>query len=83
MLEVLQIHEPGDNPVTIRQLPVGTDDYQPLLKDIKNSLETRIIIDCSPEKVMELLKQAILVDMLEEYRVCLCTTTKFQEMISF
>lgn len=62
------MHAPEDNPVTIRQLPIG-DDYLPLLKEIKVSMENRIIIDCTPEKVVELLKQATLVKMLEDYQV--------------
>lgn len=63
------MHDPDDSPVTIRQLPSGTDDFLPLLKEIKVSTENRIIIDCTPEKVMELLKQATLVKMMEDYQV--------------
>lgn len=69
LVEILQMHNPEDSPVTIRQLPSGTDDYLPLLKQIKVSLENRIIIDCTPEKVMELLRQATLVNMMEDYQV--------------
>lgn len=63
------MHDPEDSPVTIRQLPAGTDDFLPLLKEIKISTENRIIIDCTPEKVMELLKQATVVNMMEDYQV--------------
>lgn len=63
------MHNPQDSPVTIRQLPTGTDDYLPLLKEIKISLENRIIIDCTPIKVVELMKQATLVGMMEDYQV--------------
>lgn len=66
--DVLQINEPNDYPVTVRQL--GPDDnYQPLLKQIEMAGENHIILDCSPEKVMNILKQAIGVKMMEEYQV--------------
>lgn len=66
--DVLQIHGPDDNPVTVRQLsPNG--DYKPLLKDIQLSGESYIILDCSPDKVMEILRQATTVKMMEEYQV--------------
>lgn len=64
------MHETNDQPVTIRQLPPDTDDYQSLLKKIKDTTENRIIIDCAPQKLMLLLKQAIEVGMLEDYQVC-------------
>lgn len=66
--DVLEKHGPGDNPVTIRQLP-DDDDYQPLLKFIENSQENHIVIDCSPDKVMQIFKQAVGVKMMEEYQV--------------
>lgn len=69
LVEILQMHDPEDTPVTIRQLPTDTNDYLPLLKEIKTSTENRIIIDCTPEITMELLKQAISVDMLDDYQV--------------
>lgn len=69
LVEILQMHDPEDTPVTIRQLPTDTNDYLPLLKEIKISTENRIIIDCTPEIVMELLRQATLVKMLEDYQV--------------
>lgn len=66
--DVLQIHEPYDNPVTVRQIGPG-EDYQPLLKEIEVSGENHIILDCSPDKIMNILKQAIGVKMMEEYQV--------------
>lgn len=69
--DVLQIHESTDKPVTVRQLGL-TDDYKPLLKEIKVSGESRIVINCNPEKVLKLLQQAAEVKMLEEYQVIIC-----------
>lgn len=66
--EVLQIHGPDDNPVTVRQLS-DDGDYKPLLKEIQLSGESYIILDCSPDKVMEILRQATTVKMMEEYQV--------------
>lgn len=64
----MEKHGPGDNPVTIRQLP-DDGNYQPLLKFIENSQQGQIVIDCSPEKVMEIFKQADGVKMMGEYQV--------------
>lgn len=66
--DVLQIHGPEDHPVTVRQLPED-DDYRPLLKEVALSGETRILLDCTPEKTQEIIKQAIKVKMMEEYQV--------------
>lgn len=71
--EVLQIHEPNDHPVTVRQLGLG-NDYQPLLKEIELSGETHIILDCSPIKIMNIMKQAIGVKMMEEYQSYIITS---------
>lgn len=68
--DVLQIHSPGDNPVTVRELPADSD-YKPLLKEVALSGETRILLDCSPEKIEEIIRQAIGVKMMEEYQVSL------------
>lgn len=62
--DVLEKH----GPVTIRQLP-DDDDYQPLLKFLEDAQENHIIIDCSPDKVMQIFKQAVGVKMMEEYQV--------------
>lgn len=66
--DVLQLHNPEDSPVKVFQL--GSDnDYKPLLKRIANNRESRIIIDASPEKVTDLIKQGIDMKMMEEYQV--------------
>lgn len=73
--DVLEIHGPGDSPITVRQIGAGPD-YRPLLKEVHSSGETRIIIDCAqPELVLELLRQGRDVKMLEEYQHYLITST--------
>lgn len=66
--DILQIHGPNDFPITVRQL--GDDgDYRPLLKEIKTSGENNIVLDCEPEKILDILRQAKEVNMLEDYQV--------------
>lgn len=66
--DILQIHNPEDSPITVRQLSTDTD-YKILLKEISHSAETRIVLDCSVDKIIEILKQASEVRLLEEYQV--------------
>ncbi|TMW40667.1 hypothetical protein DOY81_014253, partial [Sarcophaga bullata] len=49
-------------------------DYRPLLKQIKNSAEGNIVLDCSTEKVYEVLKQAQQVGMMSDYHSYLITS---------
>lgn len=70
---MLQIHGPSDHPVTVRQLG-ASNDYQPLLKEIEVSGETHIILDCSPDKIMNILKQAVGVKMMEDYQSYIITS---------
>lgn len=66
--DILQIHNPEDSPITVRQL--GEDpDYRPLLKEIQSSGENNIVLDCDPDKILEILRQAKEVKMLEDYQV--------------
>lgn len=66
--DVLENHGPSDNPITIRQLPED-DDYQQLLKFISTCQENHIVIDCTPDKVMKLFRQAFGVKMMTDYQV--------------
>lgn len=66
--DVLQIHEPSDTPITVRHIG-ESPDYRPLLKEILNSGETHIILDCAPDKILEIFCQGGDVKMLEEYQV--------------
>ncbi len=65
--------------VQIRQLVPGpNNDYRPLLKDIKTFAETRIILDCRPENVHEVLRQAQQVGITTAYHTYLITTLDLQ-----
>nr|CAD7599303.1 unnamed protein product [Timema genevievae] len=64
---VLQIHGPGDPPVTIRKIIPGGDN-RPLLKEMYNFTETHIIVDCDTNNVISLLQQAKEVGMMGDYQ---------------
>ncbi|KAI5730902.1 hypothetical protein M8J77_001892 [Diaphorina citri] len=75
---------PGRPSVTIRQLPPDTDDYRPLLKEIKNSSESHILLDCSMDKTVTILKQAKEVHLMGDYQNYILTnlnahTVDFQD----
>lgn len=77
--DVLQIHGPDDNPITVRQL--GDDpDYRPLLKEIQTSGESNIVLDCDPDKILDILRQAREVKLMEDYQV---VTINFTATLSF
>ncbi|XP_053678386.1 glutamate receptor ionotropic, kainate 2-like [Anopheles nili] len=82
--DILQIHGPSDAPITVRQID-DDPDYRPLLKDIQSSGESHIILDIHPERILELLRQAKEVKMLEEYQSYIITsldahTIDFEEL---
>ncbi|XP_044754101.1 glutamate receptor ionotropic, kainate 2-like isoform X2 [Coccinella septempunctata] len=52
------------NSIKLKQLGPGPD-YRGVLKDIKHIPETNIILDCNTDKIVEVLKQAQSVRMLE------------------
>lgn len=47
---------------------------RPLLKQIKNSAEAHIVLDCSTEKIYEVLKQAQQIGMMSDYHSYLVTS---------
>ena len=57
----------ADIKITLRQLTPGTDDYRPLLKEIKKSEETRIVLDCDFDKIALIFAQANEVGLLTDY----------------
>lgn len=71
--DVFQIHNPQSSPITVRQLGEGPD-YRPLLKEIQMMGESHIILDVSPEKIVDILRQATEVKMMEEYQSYIVTT---------
>lgn len=71
--DILQIHDTDSSPIVVRKLEDG-DDYFPLLKEIHSYSETRIILDCNVDRVLEILRQANKVKMLEEYQSYIITS---------
>lgn len=47
---------------------------RPLLKQIKNSAESHIVLDCSTEKIYDVLKQAQQIGMMSDYHSYLITS---------
>merc|ERR1719412_2287737 len=64
----------ADIKITLRQLTPGTDDYRPLLKEIKKSEETRIVLDCDFDKIALIFAQANEVGLLTDYHNYLVTS---------
>ncbi|CAH1400969.1 unnamed protein product [Nezara viridula] len=63
----------GHVPFTVWQLePEG--DVRPLLKQIQKTSETRIVLDCATERIIEVLKQAKQVKMLGDYHSYVLTS---------
>lgn len=48
--------------------------YRPLLKQIKNSAEAHIVLDCSTDNIYEVLKQAQQIGMMSDYHSYLITS---------
>lgn len=68
MQELLKLPKTfADVKITLRQLTPGTDDYRPLLKEIKKSEITRIVLDCDFDKIALILAQADEVGLLTDY----------------
>ncbi|TRY76305.1 hypothetical protein TCAL_06372 [Tigriopus californicus] len=64
-----------DIKIQIRQLDPGPGgDHRPLLKDIKQLGENRIILDCKNDHVQEILKQAQQVGIMTAYHTFFITT---------
>lgn len=72
MQDILEQHEPADPPVTLYQIPTGSVDYKPMLKTIQVSGANNIIMDCSQKKIMQIMKQAHDLMILEAYEVWYC-----------
>ena len=57
--EVLKLPKTFDDlKIVYQQLDQFTDDYRPLLKELRKSGETRIVLDCRFDKILSILKQA-------------------------
>ena len=60
--------------VTLRQLDSDSTDYRPLLKEIKKSEETRIVLDCDFSKIEMILQQANEIELMTDYHNYLITS---------
>ncbi|XP_063381391.1 glutamate receptor ionotropic, kainate 2 isoform X3 [Cydia fagiglandana] len=71
--ELLKAHGPLELPVAVRQLP-DSHDYRPLLKQIKNSAESHIVLDCATDRIRDVLQQAQQIGMMSDYHSYLITS---------
>ncbi|XP_076876223.1 glutamate receptor ionotropic, kainate 1 isoform X2 [Brachyhypopomus gauderio] len=67
MQELIKAPSRSGMKVRIRQLPSGTGDARPLLKEMKREQEFYTIFDCSHHTASELLKQLMSMGMMTEY----------------
>lgn len=66
--DALQLGPTGYKAMTVHRYP-GADMLKPFLKDIARTMQSRIIIDCSIENTIEIIKQGLEVRMMGEYMV--------------
>ncbi|XP_025421256.1 glutamate receptor ionotropic, kainate 2-like isoform X2 [Sipha flava] len=59
--------------ISIIQLPEG-NNFRPILKDIKKSLEGHIVLDCDAELIYTVFKQAKEVNLLDDYHSFIITS---------
>jgi len=72
--ELIQLPKTFEVSMTLRQLTPGTTDYRPLLKEIKKSEETKIVLDCDYDKIEDILSQANEIELLTDYHSYLVTS---------
>jgi len=70
----------GDIKITVKKLTPGTTDYRPLLKEIKISTETHIVLDCEYNKIEIILKQADKLGLLTPYHNYLVTSLDLDKL---
>ncbi|RXG61714.1 Glutamate receptor ionotropic, kainate 2 [Armadillidium vulgare] len=71
--EILKTPSPTEFKKTIKQLPRG-HDYRPVLRSAKTEGEMNIILDCSTDKVGQILKQAQQIGMMTPYNNYIITS---------
>ncbi|KAM9456461.1 glutamate receptor ionotropic, kainate 1 isoform 3-T3 [Clarias gariepinus] len=77
MQEVIKAPSRSGMKVRIRQLPMGSRDARPLLKEMKKEQEFYVIFDCSYQIASKLLKQLMSMGMMTEYYHFFFTTLDF------
>ncbi|XP_074643782.1 glutamate receptor ionotropic, kainate 2-like [Tubulanus polymorphus] len=60
--------------ITVRKLEAVNGQYKPLLKELKLRGETKIIVDCRVDKIRQVLREALQLEMLTFYYHYLFTT---------
>ena len=79
--EILKLPQTFDDiRVVLRQLDLTTDDYRPLLKEMKKSGETRIVLDCDFDKIESILRQADEIGLVNEYTAYLITNLDLERL---
>ncbi|KAG4072066.1 hypothetical protein HA402_015565 [Bradysia odoriphaga] len=74
--ELLNLYEPKSHAITVRRINVALDDqnYRPVLRRVKLSGDTNIVLDCSIDTLPELLKQAQQVGLMTDHNQFIITT---------
>lgn len=57
--------------------------FRPLLKQIKNSAESHIVLDCTTERIYDVLKQAQQIGMMSDYHSYLITSLVRQPLLLY
>lgn len=60
--------------IIIKQLDPTSDDYRPMLKQIKKSAEVRILLDCSFGKIEQVISQAMEIGLVTDYHNYIITS---------
>jgi len=60
--------------ISLWQLDPYSNDYRPMLKRIKDTKESNLVLDCAFEKINNVLNQAKEVDLIDDYMNFLITT---------
>ncbi|XP_052237251.1 glutamate receptor ionotropic, kainate 2-like isoform X4 [Dreissena polymorpha] len=65
--KILELARGEEFTMKVRQLQGGTSGYISMLKDMHEKLEYRMVIDCSVEKVLDILDAANSLNMVNDY----------------
>ncbi|XP_046751603.1 glutamate receptor ionotropic, kainate 2-like [Diprion similis] len=76
--DALKLHEPQDDPVTVRQLGEGLD-YRSLLKDVATSRDINILLDVEYDNLIRVLQQAKEVNLMKDYHTYIISGLNFPD----
>ncbi|KAG4072084.1 hypothetical protein HA402_015583 [Bradysia odoriphaga] len=76
MAKLLKLYDPKSYTITLRRINIGLHktNFRPVLRRVKLSGETNIVLDCSIETLPELLKQVQQVGLMTENHQFIITT---------